>query len=900
MCIYFCVFVFVHVNARLYACYWVSLIYDPWVFLLSFQNLSKEVSAKKMLLTQLEKAVENLKGDVEDSELEKLENILAKTTEEQAVLQATVSEVKNDMIVSYEERRSFEQSLEQVRAWIRSKADEVVCPDLLALKSENAERVVEKYKRLDTELKQYAETSIAGVKRQGSALFKDCNDEEKDELHDILTEVDDNMNNIRQTLSGTINRLSNLLEARRDFEKEVDIAQKWLHQAEVALQTDIKSLNTADVLAEQLKKLETMEDERESASKRVTSIANMCEDLLPYLTESDKFSLGEIVRSLQDKTSRVNSSISDKTEQVRNTITLQRRNTERIVQSTQYLATIQKEIKSLSRPVGRHVEDAQKLLTSYQEALKKVNEFRKSLDDMCASSDVSVGEMRDMIKQQQEMILILEKQITRIRQLILVRQQYTSLVTEISGFTNRYTTVVRDIEQTERTVTDKLRKYGEVITRIQECEAQLTSAQDKGAIISEEGTVEDHNAITEQLQALKVSLSGLRREVEKRHSEHELSAESHKRLTVELNMTMEWLFEQESELKTRPLLTLEVESADEELETHEELAKDIEEQLKKIADIQERAKQESGLPYILQERLSEANMVVATFPLELESRLKYLKDAKILRLDYEDFTTKISDWITEARKRIVDADGIDYENVRSDLEDHLAYFSSEGLIGESLEQLGNIAERIVPSLATEDQEELTNELSQLTKDLDNVTKSARDHKAQLEKNVQLVCEYNGNLEKALGLIKEANSNLLQDDSAINVAALRVNLQRVDEERVRLYDQGTVILDYTEKANEVLQVVNKDSHVLVGNQMMQVNRDWKTALENMDNRREALGSLIAQWTDYDMAVRSLDLGLNNLESQLDKELDHAATDNKDIDGLKENIEVRLTKLFFARV
>ncbi|KAK3865215.1 hypothetical protein Pcinc_029165 [Petrolisthes cinctipes] len=852
-------------------------------------NLSKEISAKKLLLNQLEKAVENLRGDIEESDLENLESLLKKTAEEQPTLYSSIMEVKNDMIVSYEERRSFEQSLDQVNAWLSGKQDEVVCPDLLPLRSENAVRVVEKYRRLDSELKQYAETSISGVKRQGSALFKDCTEEEKDSLHGVLTEVDDKVNNLRQTMSGTLNRLSNLLEARRDFEREVDIAQKWLHQAEVALQTDVKSLNTAEVLAEQLKKLETMEDEREAANKRVTSIANLCEDLLPYLTEADKFTLGEIVRDIQDKTSRVNSSIGDKTDQVRNTITYLRRNTELIVQTTQYFSSIQKEIKSLNRPVGRSVDDAQKLLASYQDALSKLHEFRKGFDGVHSRSNISIGEMRDVTKQQQDLSLVIEKHIARVRQLILVRQQYASLITEIVGFTNRYSAVVREIEKTEMTVTDKIHKYNDVITKIQECEAQLTSAQDKGSMICEEGTVEDHNAIMEQQQLVKNNLSSLRRQVEKRHSEHEVSAESHKRLHIELNMTMEWLLEQESELKSRPLLTLEVESANEELEAHEELAGDIEDQLKKIRDIQDRAKSEVGLPYILQERLSEAKMISSTFPLELESRLKYLEDAKMLRLDYEDFITKIRDWMKAARKRIIDVDSIDFEDVRSDLEDHIAFFSSEGLIGESLEQLGNIAERIVPSLTSEDQDQLTRELSDLTKELDNVTKSARDHKAQLEKNVQLALEYKKIVESARTLIEDANVNTMLNDTAINVAALRINLQRMDEERTRLYDQSYIITDFTEKANELLQLANKQSHVTIGNQLLEITRDWKAAMEGMENRRDALATLISQWQVYDVAIRSLEVGLNNLELRLHKDLDSSNIDNSDMNAVKEIVE-----------
>lgn len=829
-----------------------------------------------------------MKSDVDSSEVEKLLTIAVRTRNEQEKLQSYVGGIKTELVTAFEERSIYEQMLEQIRNWLRTKSEAVVCPSIVPLKSVYAEKVLEKYKNLDNEIKQYSENNITGLKRQGAAFFKDCSEEDKDVLQSIQSDVDDKFNSIQHTLSGTINCLSNLLEARKDFEKEVDIAQKWLYKAEIAIQADVKNLNTPEGFKEQLKNLESLEDEREEANKRVTSIANMCADLLPYLNETDKFALGELVRDLQDKTDRVNANISDKTDFVRDAVEIQQKNMEKMSIHHEQLATIQKEIKALSRPVGRTVEDGQKLLSSYQEILKKVNELRKGLGEVQRSGDLNINDIRDVIKQQQDIIITLEKQITRIRQLILVRQQYASLVTEITGFIKRYPTVIKDIEQEEKTVTDKIKKYGEAISRIQEYEAHLTTAQDKGSIIGEEGTVEDRNAIMEQLQNLKTSLTGLRREIEKRQQEHESSAESHKRLKVELNTAMEWLTEQESELMSRPLLTLEIESAEEELESHEELSSDINAQLQKIKEIIEKSKKETGLPYMLVERISEAKLVLSTYPLELESRLKYLKDAKMLREDYKEFSSKIKRWISNAQKTDTE-ENVDYENIRSELEEHLAFFSSQTLIGESLQQLSQTSERIVPSLAAEDQEHLTKDLQELTKGLDEVSSAARDRRSALEKNVQLVVDYKKKLEAAQELINKARAKIGQTSKGTSIAALRNNLQRIDEERSKLYGQNTTIQNYSDKANELLQRAVKASQIRIGNELICVTKDWKSVLEEVDVQRECIRAMISKWQDYDVAVRTLTAGLYGIEQRC-QEIDDGLSPSEDMEDTKEILEV----------
>ncbi|KAA0201773.1 hypothetical protein HAZT_HAZT011047 [Hyalella azteca] len=851
-------------------------------------DLQKEIANKNAVISQIEKTLENIKGDVEGSEVRELEDRIKEIQSKQEELNARTDEVKSSLVSAYDERQTFEDNLQQINLWMKGKESEVACPSLLPLRAEAAEKVCERYKKLNSDVQLFYETNFASTKRYAESLLKECDEEDAYELNEIITEFSDKFSDLKQTLSDTLSCILNLVEVRKDFEKKIDACNKWNIEAEGALQVDTRSLNTAEVLEEHLKKLEKLDDEQGEASARVNSVGNMCTDLMDYLTDADKFSLGEIVSKLQDRSEQISNNLPAKIEQIREAICTQKKMTERMVESTQTLANIQKEARGLSRPVGRTVMDGQNLLLAYQAVMRKVSEFRRSLEQMRKCPDITMEEMRELIRQQQELMSILEKQITRIRQLILVRQQYASLVSDISTFISRYTIILGDIETSEMTVADKLKKLRAVIIKIQECEGQLTSAQDKGAIIGEEGHVEDRNAIMEELQILKSGVSNLRREVENKQQEHETTAESHKKLQVELNTAMEWLFEQESELKSRPLLTLEVESAEDEIETHNNLSSDIEGQLEKVKEVLTAAKKESGLPHILQERIAEANMVLSTYPLELKSRLKYLTDAKMLRIDYEDFSTRIAEWVSNAKSRLQTHDGVDFENLSSELEDHNSFFSSEKLIGESLQQLGQTAERIVPSLGSDEQEELTVELQDLTKDLDEVTTAAKKCRLTMEKNLAEFYEYKAALDKCKALVHSASSNLSMEDTATSITSLRSALQRVDEERQRLYDQGSVINDFTDKANAVIAKANEACQTAVGLELVDVSRSWKVALDKIESRREKLRLVIEQWQRFELSVRSLDAGLTALEQRV-KELEGDSTPGRSKEELDELLE-----------
>lgn len=107
-----------------------------------------------------------------------------------------------------------------------------------------------------------------------------------------------------------------------------------------------------------------------------------------------------------------------------------------------------------------------------------------------------------------------------------------------------------------------------VIVKIQECEALLAAATDKGEQIAAEGTAADRNTITEQLQSLKQQLTALRRAVERQRQQHEATAAEHVKLAAELDAILEWLHSHEAEVKSRPLLSIDVASVEQEQEKH--------------------------------------------------------------------------------------------------------------------------------------------------------------------------------------------------------------------------------------------------------------------------------------------------------------------------------------------
>lgn len=325
--------------------------------------------------------------------------------------------------------------------------------------------------------------------------------------------------------------------------------------------------------------------------------------------------------------------------------------------------------------------------------LDQLKSYRGKLDALnLPSFKERRGELQSIMKEQDDLISQMESQIQRLRHLLLLQQQYLSLTTEITNFIAKYTEIVGDVERRGGTVEEKVKQYSDIWTRIQECEAQLSSATDKGrklstnqfnwliigwfispgARIAEEGTVSDRNMITEQLQSIKQSLHNLRRLVETKRADYELALAEHKKAAAELDGAIAALHDKETIIRSRPLLQRPSSSVDKELSRHDELVKEVGDQLQLISGIEEMLRpEEASLPPTLLEKLSETRLLLKTIPNELIERGKYLEANKSTRTQYEEVVAGIETWILDANKRLHLSDGgLNMENIFSDISAH--------------------------------------------------------------------------------------------------------------------------------------------------------------------------------------------------------------------------------------
>lgn len=94
-------------------------------------------------------------------------------------------------------------------------------------------------------------------------------------------------------------------------------------------------------------------------------------------------------------------------------------------------------------------------------------------------------------------------------------------------------------------------------------------ATDKGERIAEEGSAFDRNNITQQLQSLKHQLITLRKAVEKERQKLEATAAEHIKLAADLEQVLDWIRENETLIKSRPLLEIHIDSVKTDLKEHE-------------------------------------------------------------------------------------------------------------------------------------------------------------------------------------------------------------------------------------------------------------------------------------------------------------------------------------------
>lgn len=738
-------------------------------------NLLKDADGKKTIIDSLEKKVSNIQTELEPTEQTQLESELSELSAKQKQLVSLIKQEIERLGGSNEDRKKLENDIEKARNWLKAKLGEIKkLGGPVPLEAVKVEKEVSIIKKHQSELSDFNNDTLAEVMRQGNAVSKDCSPEDKSKLQSILEELNKTYTSTKVDVDDKLATLAKLLQGRKDFESEVDKCQRWLKEAEVAVTPELRT-TSLQLLEEQFAKFEKLSNEAEDIAKGITKIKDKSKDIMESLSDSNKLQLKEQVNLLSDKFDRINAIINDKKNALLKHITAYKDAAAKIAAALEFLSEIQNKLKALNKPIGSKVEDVQPIIQAYETILTDLKKNKAMLNELQGGN---LHDLQDILTKQDDLMNTIEDQISKLKSLLLLREQFFALVKEINEFIAKYTELTSDIEKSNDSLEDKIKRYDDIISKIQGCEALLATATDKGQQIAAEGTVIDRNNITELLQSLKQQLLTLRRTVESKRQEHERAAAEHKKLASDLSDILQWLHDNEASVHSRPLLNRDVASVDKKLIEHTSLVKNIQSYLDKLTKITDAIKNDDGVPGTLLEMVSDANSLKTSLPAELANREKYLQENKKYRQQYAQLVEKLNIWVNEANIRLdMGKNGTDFENIEGDLDEHKSFFNTsepqmKDLVGKRMQ---DIVDKIWATLNAPEQEELSKDHQKHNQLLKNTLNSAKSRQVQLEQDLEIWKDFCQLVDKIKAIL---DKNSIPDEAFSSIDSLRLHLEKL--------------------------------------------------------------------------------------------------------------------------
>ncbi len=841
---------------------------DPEKRLREVAALTKEIEAKSMLLESLENKAQTIRSDLGPEEGDQLQAYLKMLSTNHGILTKLAKEVLKREKQTNEDRKRVDDDVGLVATWLKAKSSELgltaaAGEDFDPLRAFALEQKAAKLKKAESELKNYEESSMSKLRKNIKSLTKSAEQEgdEQPALLKELKELEASFEDFKSKLKSKTKRVEEKVEPRRKFESELESCTQWLAKAEAAMSSaEMRGSSTVNIatLDEHLQKFRALKKEEDETRELLGHLVDQANEMLPTLSDADRLTLRSQMDEACDKMNKVAEAAGRKVDDLVKNIDRYRRTASRIEESVSHLGEIQREIKLLNRPIGHRVEDAEEVLRAYEKILADLKKFKDQLEELHRTAGTNVNELRALLQQQQELILAIENQMVKIRSLIGVRHSFMELVTGITGFIIKYTEVVKEVERSSLPSSEKAKRYEEVLEKIGECEAQLAAAFDKGEQIAAEGSSQDRNKITEQLQSLKSQIQTLKRAIEKKRAEHVQSAADHERLVGEVEKLLDALSAREGEVRSRPLLGTGVDDVEKKLSEHEELASEVRASLDRVAKLRDEAAKEDNLPGSVANVLNQANALLHTLPLELNERKRYLEGNKEKRLQYDSLVERLNTWVEEAQLKLRPYEsGVDFQNLESELDEHKKYFSQETKLRDLLDKIHDTANKIWASLDEADKDKMGHEQEFFNQLVKNTLNSAHSKQAEMEDHLKKWKKFRQLHAKAKEAVTSLGEVEADPDRPTSLAAVKVAISRADAAARRAQQARTEALSpYLDACRESSSVADVVSRARLAEESEGLSSSLRRAQDALSARKERLASLALQWDDLEQKQRGL--------------------------------------------
>ena len=851
----------------------------------------KEVDSKLMSIETLENKIDTISNDLEASEFDELKQKLSKLIDEQKKLSQYAKSEMTSLVESYDFHSKFESDFSEVQNWLKAKTTDFVrAGDHEPLKAYSMEKKIARGKKDLQEITEYEESRISQVKLGIISLQKSSDKAMKEKVENEAKEMEESLRNLKEHIKQRITYLEENLDFRRDFESEFDKCVQWLDQAEAVISAEVRGTINIAILDEHHHKFKKLKRDEEENRKRVTDVFMKANEILAKLSDADRICLQTQMDDVCDKQNHVTDTVNAKIDNLVKNIHVYKNTAEKIEDSVNHLTEIQRQIRLLNKPIGYRVEDAEDVLEAYETILNNLKEFKVQMEDLQKTAGTNVNELKALLSQQEELIAAIENQMLKIRNLIGVRHQFMTMITGITSFIIKHTEEVKEIERSNIPPLDKVCKYDDSVTKLGQCETQLSLASDKGQQIANEGSTADRNQITQQLQALKTQILTLKRAIEKKRDEHIKSVAEHNKIFGDLEEHLDWIHEKEKEVKSQPLLATTVADVESHLVAHSELSQAVLEYVDRIKVINDQARKEEELPPRIFEMLSTASALCQELPRDLADRHTYLDTQKNYRLQYDSLVERLNNWVEEAQVKLRPSGdaGFDFENLSVNLEEHKQYFSEETRLRDLLHSIHDTANKIWASLGEADQDKIGHEQEFLTQLVKNTLNSAHSQQSEYEEQQKVWTTYQEMLERVQVVLEELES---EPETPSSLAGVKTSIQKVDNhiKAVQARKQDFDLLMVESKKIECQS--DAISRQQIGEEALGLNNDWKNLLAEAREQKESLATLALQWEDFDTKYKQFDSLLASYHQQAGA-VEAVFTSIRQMNEIKRSLKVTL--------
>lgn len=226
------------------------------IFFKELKALMKEVEGKQVVLETIEKRISNMSSELEPSEVSDLDNIVKKLTSEHCELATRLRGEMDKLSNAAHAREKFEADIEAANGWIASKLQQLKqVVEFVPLRAATVNQQIEDLKAEEAQIAEFGDNILAELDREAVALKKECDETDGVALQVVVADLQAKHAELVKLCGDRQGELKALYSARKAFEDDVGLCEKWLDEAQVATSMEIRAPSVG-VLEEELAKVE--------------------------------------------------------------------------------------------------------------------------------------------------------------------------------------------------------------------------------------------------------------------------------------------------------------------------------------------------------------------------------------------------------------------------------------------------------------------------------------------------------------------------------------------------------------------------------------------------------------------------------------------------------------------